>query len=99
MKKTGLLFALAMTACTIGMGQQTAITERYWVVETHNRDTIYSIVRFFDGGNNLLHEVRVDNVAIDIQQKKNRKRLDQLLADYTVRASRSVKRLKTKPSV
>jgi hypothetical protein len=99
MRKLGLMFALVMIGCTTGMSQHTGQGESFWVVETHSRDTIYSVVRFFDYGNRLLHEIRIDNVVIDIRIKKNRKHLDQLLSDYTIRTSRSAKKLKPKMSV
>ena len=99
MKKAGILFALAMIASTAGMSQKAALDNTYWVVETNNRDTVYSIVRFFDGNNNLLHEVKLDNIAIDIRQKKNRRRLDQLLTSYKMRASGGAKKLTPRTSV
>src|SRR5689334_9160821 len=99
MKKATILFLLAMIASTAGMSQQASLADTYWVVETHNRDSIYSVVRFFDGSNKLIHEVRLENVAIDINQKKNRRRLDQLLANYKMRASGSAKKLRPRMSV
>jgi len=99
MNKAGILFSFAMIASTAGMSQKAAIDDTYWVVETNNRDTVYSVVRFFDGNNNLLHEVKLDNIAIDIRQKKNRRRLDQLLTSYKMRSSSSAKKLRPRTSV
>lgn len=99
MKKSGLLLTLAMIACTPGMSQHSALSEEYWVVETHTRDTVYSVVRFFDGNNVLLHEVRVENVAIDIEQKKHRKKLDQLLSEFKMRTANGAKKIRLKSSV
>lgn len=99
MKKAGLLMTLALVISTTAMSQQGSLGEEYWVVETHTHDTIFSVVRFFDGNDNLLHEVRIENVAIDIQQKKHRKRLDQLLANYQLRKANSVKKIKPRTSV
>lgn len=90
---------LALITCTFGMSQQASAGEEYWVVETHSKDSIYSIVRFFDGSDALMHEVRINNVAVDIHQRKQRKRLDQLLMDYKLRAARSVKKIRSKMSV
>ena len=88
-----------MIASTAGMSQKAASDDTYWVVETNNRDTVYSIVRFFDGNNNLLHEVKLDNIAIDIRHKKSRRRLDQLLTSYKMRSSSSAKKLRPRTSV
>lgn len=81
------------------MGQQVLPTKAYWVVETHTRDTVYSIVRFFDGNDRLLHEVRIRDLAIDITQKKYRKKLDMLLADYVTRTGNGVKKIRPGTSV
>jgi len=81
-----------MITCTTGMSQQAALSEAYWVVETHSRDTVYSVVRFYDGSNSLLHAVRIENIAIDIQQKKHRKKLDQLLGELRKRRAQGLNR-------
>jgi hypothetical protein len=99
MKMTGYLVALAMAICTTGMSQSKTVSEEYWVVETHCRDTIYSVVRFFNGSDMLLHEVRIENVAIDIQQKRQRRKLDQLLAEYKMRAMSGAKKIRGRASV
>lgn len=90
---------ITFITCTTGMSQQATRNQNYWVVETHTRDTVYSVVRFFDSTNTLMHEVRIDHVAVDIKQKKHRKLLDQLLSDYSMRMSRSMKKIRSRTSV
>ena len=99
MKKTILIAVLALITSTAGMSQQASTGEVYWVVETHTRDSVYSIVRFFDGNNALMHEVRIDNVTVDIRQKKQRKHVDKLLNDYKMRTARSIKKIRSRTSV
>jgi len=77
--KTLFLLLLCAFAWTTGNSQHTSASREYWVVETHSRDSVYSIVRFFGQSDQLLHEVKIDDVVIDIRQKKQRKRLDRLL--------------------
>jgi hypothetical protein len=97
MKKL-ILLATWMTTWISGMSQQALTGTDYWVVETHSRDSVYSIVRFYDGNSILLHEVKIDNVVINIQQKKYRKRLDQLLWAYQVRTASSAKKIRSRLS-
>jgi len=97
MKKLGLSIAFVIVWISV-MSQQVSTGTEYWVVETHGRDSVYSIVRFYNGNNNLLHEVRIENVVINIQQRKYRKRLDQLLSVYQMRTSSSAKKVRSKLS-
>ncbi|MEJ1239118.1 hypothetical protein WBG78_13365 [Chryseolinea sp. T2] len=99
MKKTIFIAVLAMITSTAGMGQHAAMSGEYWVVENHTRDSVYSIVRFYDANNALMHEVKIDNLTVDIRQKKQRKHLDQLLNDYKTRTSRGLKKIRSKTSV
>ncbi|MGC3945909.1 MAG: hypothetical protein QM762_15525 [Chryseolinea sp.] len=99
MKKVSLIIVLALITSTAGMSQQTSLNEEYWVVETHTHDSVYSVVRFFDGNNALMHEFRIDNIALDIHQKKQRKRLDQLLSDFKTRTARSAKKIRSRTSI
>lgn len=99
MRKLGFSFMLTVVLCTTSLGQQATFNDAFWVVETHSRDTVYSIVRFFDANNSLLHEVRIDDVAIDIYHKRHRKKLDQLLADYKMRMANGEKKIRSKQSI
>lgn len=99
MKKLGLSISLAVVLCTTSLGQHAALHDAFWVVETHNRDTVYSIVKFFDANSRLLHEVRIEDMAIDIHHRRHRKKLDQLLADYKLRMENGEKKIRSKESI
>ncbi|MBA4057305.1 MAG: hypothetical protein C0490_21505 [Marivirga sp.] len=71
----------------------------YWVVETNINNPSYSVVKFYDRDNFLMHEVRLHGVYIDIRMPKHKKKLDQLLKDYTERVVASSKRNKSKRSI
>lgn len=71
----------------------------YWVVETNKNNPSYSIVKFYDRFDLLVHEVRLDGVYIDIRVSKQKKKLDQLLKNYTDRIVASSRRNKSKRSI
>jgi|GEM_PF-6116018 hypothetical protein len=99
MTKAVLIATLTMMTYSASMSQSATLKQDYWVVETHTHDTVYSIVRFFDGNDALMHEFRVDNIAVDIRQKKQRKRLDQLLSDFKIRIDRNAKKIRSRMSI
>lgn len=82
MKKIMAVLLFGLLTSVESMGQENK-EDIYWVVETGNRDEVYSIVRFFDANNQLLHEVRIDRKVIDIGQKRNRKRLDEMRSRWS----------------
>lgn len=92
MIKSLLFFYGFMLSCTAALCQCNSLSHAYWVIETHDRDTIYSVVRIFDGNNELLHEVTFENVVIDIARRRSRRKLDQLLARYKERAMTAAKK-------
>ena len=71
----------------------------YWVVETNRNNPSYSIVKFYDRFDLLVHEVRLDGVYIDIRFSKHKKKLDQLLKNYTDRIVASSRKNKSKRSI
>ncbi|WP_333819751.1 hypothetical protein [Ohtaekwangia sp.] len=71
----------------------------YWVVETNAVDKQYSIVRFYDKSNQLMHEVKLDHVYLDIRKPKYQRRLNQLLKKYEERAAFISKGSKSKRSI
>jgi hypothetical protein len=71
----------------------------YWVVETNPKHTPYSIVRFYDASNTLVHEVTVDGVYINIKKAKYRKKLDLLLRQYNERGMSASKKNRSRRSI
>lgn len=71
----------------------------YWVVETNTQNKNYSVVRFYDQNNLLVHEVTMDHVRIDITKPKHQRKLNQLLKNYQDRVTSTSKRNKSKPSI
>jgi hypothetical protein len=97
MKKTLLLF-MTMLSCVLSVSGQGPKGELYWVVETNKNVTDYSLVKIYDSDNNLLHEVAVEN-RLDIQKRKDRKKLVAIVKRYSNRATANGKRHKSKSSV
>jgi hypothetical protein len=71
----------------------------YWVVETNAQNKNFSVVRFYDHNNLLVHEVTMDHVRIDITKLKHQRRLNQLLKNYQDRVASTSKRNKSKRSI
>ncbi len=79
--------------------QHTTSVNLYWVVETNIYYPRNSVVRFYDQRNFLVHEVKLDGVHIDIRVPRHKKKLDQLLKDYTDRAIVTSNRNKSRRSI
>lgn len=71
----------------------------YWVVETNTQDKNYSVVRFYDNNNLLVHEVTMDHVRIDVTKPKHQRKLNQLLKNYQDRVASTSKRNKSRRSI
>jgi hypothetical protein len=90
------LFSLiALTASA----QHSTSDTLYWVVETNTNNPSYSVVRFYDQRNFLVHEVRLDGAYINVRIPKHRKKLDQLLKGYMDRTIATSKKNKSKRSI
>ena len=71
----------------------------YWVVETNIRHPNFTIVHFYNHRNVKVHEVRMQGVYIDIRNPKQRKKLDQLMKQFSDRNVASSKRRKAKNTI
>ena len=71
----------------------------YWVVETSMQNKNYSVVRFYDQNNLLVHEVTMDHVRIDITKPRHQRKLNKLLKNYRDRVISTSKRNKSKRSI
>lgn len=74
MKKTVMVAAMMMVIFAAG-----AQDKAYWVVEGNNTTNDKSIVRIYDEANQLLSETTLDR-NVDISKRRERKKLDQLVA-------------------
>jgi len=85
-------------ACTLFIASSVnaqARPELYWVIETNKYQRDYSIVKFYDPDHNLVHEVRLHK-RINIERKRDRHQLDQVVSRYTNRYVANRKRTKLK---
>ena len=99
MKRLVLLSAFALLAVTAAFAQQAPTSPLYWVVETNPKNTPYSIVRFYDASNTLVHEVTIDGVYINIKKAKYKKKLDLLLKQYNDRGTSALKKNRSRRSI
>lgn len=99
MKRLVLLSAFAMLTLTTVFAQQAPTSPVYWVVETNPKHTSYSIVRFYDASNALVHEVTIDGVYININKAKHKKKLDLLLKQYNDRGAVASKKNRSRRSI
>ena len=61
----------------------------YWVVETNIHHRSYTIVKFYNYRNLMVHEVRLEGIYLDICRPKQRKKLDALMKEYSQRVVKS----------
>jgi hypothetical protein len=69
------IIAFLLTVFAVANAQK---KENYWVVETDGKTARHSIVKIYDGANNLVNERKIDRL-IDINRKKERRRLNRML--------------------
>ncbi len=99
MKRLVLLSSFALLVMTTAFAQQAPTSPVYWVVETNPRNIPYSVVRFYDANNTLVHEVAIDGVYINIKKAKYRKKLDLLLRQYNERGMSASKKHRSRRSI
>lgn len=97
MKRILSLAAAILTVTVSAFSQQDK--SLYWVVETNTQIKNYSVVRFYNLDNQLVHEVAMDHVRIDITKPKHQRKLNQLLKNYQDRVASTSKRNKSKRSI
>ncbi len=56
--------------------------DNYWVVEGNVNTRDYTLIRFYDRGNKLIHEETLQGKFLDITRKKNVKALNKKLRDF-----------------
>jgi hypothetical protein len=69
------------------------------VVETNAENKNFSVVRFYNLGNQLVHEVVMDHIRIDVTKPKHQRKLNQLLKNYQDRVASTSKKNKSKRSI
>ncbi|HWA35606.1 MAG TPA: hypothetical protein VG737_15800 [Cyclobacteriaceae bacterium] len=80
--KTKRLISLAgMMIIVMGAAAQTT-SNNYWVVEGNVNTRDYTLIRFYDSANNLIHEETIQGKFLDINRKKNVKLLNKKLRDF-----------------
>jgi len=99
MKRLVLLSAFALLAATAAFAQQVKTAPVYWVVETNRKQDTGSIVRFYDANNALVHEITYDHIYIDINKRKHKRRLNQLLKRYNDHIQVALKKNRSKHSI
>ncbi|MFD1001900.1 hypothetical protein ACFQ21_21420 [Ohtaekwangia kribbensis] len=97
MKRILTLTAAILTITVSAFSQQDK--SLYWVVETNTQIKNYSVVRFYNHNNQLVHEVAMDHVRIDVTKPKHQRKLNQLLKNYQDRVASTSKRNKSKRSI
>jgi hypothetical protein len=92
-----LIFFACILFCASSVYAQ-ARPELYWVIETNKYQRDHSIVKFYDQEHNLVDEVRLGK-RINIERKRDRHKLDQVVNRYTNRYVANRKRTKFKSSI
>lgn len=81
-----MLFVVAWLSTALKTNaQSTSFDSLFWVVETNIYNPSYTIVRFYNYRNLMVHEVRLQGVYLDICNPRQRKKLDSLMKEYSQR--------------
>jgi hypothetical protein len=78
-----LLVVASFSTIVETSAQTTTFDSLYWVVETNIHNPSYTIVRFYNYNNLMVHEVRLEGIYLDICKPKQRKKLDSLMKEYS----------------
>lgn len=79
--KTFLILLLSLVLASNAVAKPKA-QHFYWIVETNVNDKSYSIVRFYNPEDQLVHEELVKNYYIDLNRSKDKRRLNRSLRKF-----------------
>ena len=80
-----LLMVVSFSTSVESSAQSSSFDSLYWVVETNIHNPSYTIVRFYNYRNLMVHEVRLQGIYLDIRNPRQRKKLDSLMKEYSQR--------------
>ncbi len=75
---------MGMMIIAMSAAAQTS-SNNYWVVEGNVNTRDYTLIRFYDSANNLIHEETMQGKFLDINKRKNVKFLNKKLRDFDAR--------------
>jgi hypothetical protein len=81
--KPVVAFLILLAGAASGAAAQRRPDPLYWVVEANVKCRNYSVIRFYDSNNVLIHEVKQTGTYIDVRKRRQRKKLDHLLKAYS----------------
>lgn len=81
-----LLVLASLSTASKTSAQSASVDSLFWVVETNIHNPSYTIVRFYNYRNLMVHEVRLQGVYLNICNPRQRKKLDSLMKEYYQRA-------------
>ena len=99
MNRIILVVVVALLSMVEARAQSGIADSLYWVVETNIHNPSYTIVRFYNYRNLMVHEVRLQGVYIDIRNPKHRRKLDLQMKQYHERSVLSSKKKKIKNTI
>lgn len=76
--KSMIMMAIFCLGAAVAKAQS---TEPFWVIETNLHQTDYTILRVYDAQNTLLHEETIQGKALDVQSRKDRKRINRRMKE------------------
>jgi hypothetical protein len=84
METKGKLIVMAWLVMIVitASGQNVESNANYWVVEGNVKTNDFTIIRFYDSGNQLIHEETMEGKFLDITKKKNVRFLNKKLRDF-----------------
>jgi len=95
-----IILALAFLVYSIfAMAQQDIQVPVYWVVETNVYQKNFTIVKFYNVRNQLVHEITLDQFHLDISKRKHKRKVEALFKKYSPTGLTSSKKHKQRKSV
>lgn len=76
-----------MTVFAVAVKKSTRQGHVFWVIEPNLEDVNYTIIKFYDSKNNLLHEDRLENTHPDVIDEATIRHLNKTTKKLTGRAS------------
>jgi hypothetical protein len=81
------------------MAQQESHVPVYWVVETNVYQKDFTILKFYNGQNQLIHEVTLDRSFLDISKGRHKRKVEALFKKYRATGLTSSKKHKQRKSI
>jgi hypothetical protein len=89
--KTIIVVLVFLVSDNFVMAQPESHVAVYWVVETNVYQKDFTILKFYNGQDQVIHEVTLDRSFLDISKERHKRKVEALFKKYSSGLSSSKK--------